>query len=976
MVAGGYRSDRRIFGRERERDRVVSAVRDAIGGRAQSVIVEGPSGMGKTSLIVDVRREIEKDRSVLWLHGTCLPLASLTIPFLGIRSALQSVSRDATVEGAHPPDVDSAPQRVAVLVDRWIEDVTRHRPLVLAIDDLQWADPDTLDTVLFLMGGPHDRPLAIVGTQRTDERSAITETWRAQLRRLPRLEMITLGPLDRAATAEQIASLTGRIPARTLVEDVHGRSRGHPYLTELLVEGLAPGATALPPHVPETVRSAVLGAVGLLPDGAQRLLQVLAVAARPLSPRDFGAVLLAGQAPVDAVTAEELLSEAARHGVITENGAEGFWFRHPLTPELIAAAMPVAELRRWHSVLAAYEAAETDSGSTFDRAVRIAVHQELSGSAADALAASMDAAEEAHRRQAFAQELRFLRRALGLASLDDPRRPGLVDRARLAARAAAATDIESEMLDELLAGDLPELQRAELLHRRLRLRLVTQRGPVDRREYEELLRITEHYPESPAHAKALASWAATSLDFLDAVEPRHADAADAAMAVARAAGDAGALAHTLTIAAYFRYAAGDLAGAGSLATEALPAALSSEDWVAFNSATGLVGAVRGPSAHACATETHRQREELVARGAPHVYVSWLASDEAALWLLAGSVDRCREALRYVAVRDPGPYSDASARITAARLTALQGRADDAAGQLEPVLELLPAHPNLALLPLDVVRAETWLAGGSTEHALAAAREGLARPALSDMAEWLLPLAARALADRVGMIRRSGGDPSGPLADLGRLREENPAPVVPPVHRPWAREWASAFQLLYDGEFARADADPSESRTWARAAEALGQLCLPWEEAYALLRTAQAVLRHAVGNEGRAAARRAILRGRALAADLHAEHWAAEFARLAALVHLSEASAAPRPDRDGVSHPNRAVGNPRLASLTAREREVIALIAVGRTYGEVANELFISEKTVSAHVSHVLAKTGAANRAELAWLWLDEVTDAP
>ena len=54
-------------------------------------------------------------------------------------------------------------------------------------------------------------------------------------------------------------------------------------------------------------------------------------------------------------------------------------------------------------------------------------------------------------------------------------------------------------------------------------------------------------------------------------------------------------------------------------------------------------------------------------------------------------------------------------------------------------------------------------------------------------------------------------------------------------------------------------------------------------------------------------------------------------------------------------------------LTGREREVLAHVAAGRTYGEIARALMISEKTVSTHISHLLAKTGSANRVELARL---------
>ena len=58
---------------------------------------------------------------------------------------------------------------------------------------------------------------------------------------------------------------------------------------------------------------------------------------------------------------------------------------------------------------------------------------------------------------------------------------------------------------------------------------------------------------------------------------------------------------------------------------------------------------------------------------------------------------------------------------------------------------------------------------------------------------------------------------------------------------------------------------------------------------------------------------------------------------------------------------------QIAGLTAREREVLDHVVAGRTYGEIARDLFVSEKTVSSHVSNLLRKTGAANRVELAQL---------
>lgn len=54
-------------------------------------------------------------------------------------------------------------------------------------------------------------------------------------------------------------------------------------------------------------------------------------------------------------------------------------------------------------------------------------------------------------------------------------------------------------------------------------------------------------------------------------------------------------------------------------------------------------------------------------------------------------------------------------------------------------------------------------------------------------------------------------------------------------------------------------------------------------------------------------------------------------------------------------------------LTPREREVLALLVAGRTYGEIAHDLVVSEKTVSVHVSHILGKTRTSSRVQAAAL---------
>ena len=85
-----------------------------------------------------------------------------------------------------------------------------------------------------------------------------------------------------------------------------------------------------------------------------------------------------------------------------------------------------------------------------------------------------------------------------------------------------------------------------------------------------------------------------------------------------------------------------------------------------------------------------------------------------------------------------------------------------------------------------------------------------------------------------------------------------------------------------------------------------------------------------------------------------------------LSHVRDLARAARIRLDAVEPSDTVPGEDRLG-LTTREREVLSHVVAGRTYSEIAAALVLSEKTVSAHISHMLRKTGAANRMELAAL---------
>jgi predicted ATPase len=111
--------------------------------------------------------------------------------------------------------------------DAWLDEVCRRRPVVLVVDDLHWADPSSLDVLMYVLAGPTARRVALVATHRTGEvrEGHPLRRWLAHVRRLPGVDELLLGRLDRAATAEQLAGVIGAPPHQALVDAVFTRTR-------------------------------------------------------------------------------------------------------------------------------------------------------------------------------------------------------------------------------------------------------------------------------------------------------------------------------------------------------------------------------------------------------------------------------------------------------------------------------------------------------------------------------------------------------------------------------------------------------------------------------------------------------------------------------------------------------------------------------------------------------------------------------
>jgi DNA-binding CsgD family transcriptional regulator len=246
--------------------------------------------------------------------------------------------------------------------------------------------------------------------------------------------------------------------------------------------------------------------------------------------------------------------------------------------------------------------------------------------------------------------------------------------------------------------------------------------------------------------------------------------------------------------------------------------------------------------------------------------------------------------------------------------------------------------------------------GQLDHARAAIREGLEWLAGAEDEEWfraLLSLGLRAEADRAehARARRAPAEADAArqvgAALLARLRE-----LVDQAAAPEPETIAHA--ALGEAEATRL-AGKSDSERWATTVTAWNQLSQPYPAAYARWRQAEALL----GGRGSRAEATSVLRSayrttqRLGAAPLRRE--------LEALARRARIDLA-KPQPVGEVAPARPA---EPFGLTAREREVLALLAEGRTNPQIAQALFISVKTASTHVSNILAKLGVTSRVEAA-----------
>jgi DNA-binding CsgD family transcriptional regulator len=309
----------------------------------------------------------------------------------------------------------------------------------------------------------------------------------------------------------------------------------------------------------------------------------------------------------------------------------------------------------------------------------------------------------------------------------------------------------------------------------------------------------------------------------------------------------------------------------------------------------------------------------------------------------------------------GPESTAEVRLAAVLLSTRRGDLEVARQHLQRAREALPDLEDRPGLTAPPILAEHLLAAGRPDQALdMLSRTLIVQSADARVADEMLMWSARSAADLAdrGRDRRDGEG----VANAQRLLQEvvnlrgtlQPDPFEVIAADDLVQP---AMEALFTAEAERCEVGSVRADIWEDAADRCAAAGMRWEQMVMSWRWAQALLNDSPSRMTFAAPLRSAY---AFAVEAGAIPLQRELEGLAALgrIRLEEPQLPPA-DRVPVA----------LRSLTKREREVLAHLVAGRTYAEIADALFISQKTVSAHVSNLLRKTGTSSRREVSALAL-------
>ncbi|MDQ1461224.1 MAG: hypothetical protein QOI08_2708, partial [Actinomycetota bacterium] len=838
------------------------------------------------------------------------------------------------------------------------ERLTERVPTLLVLEDLHWADRSTRELFVYLAGSLRRASMVLVGTYRSDDlhRRHPLRTLLAELDRSGSIERIDLARFDRDEVRELISAIVGGEPPADLVERTFLRSDGNVFFAEELLAVDDDYGPSMPP----TLREIVLARVDGLSDAAQQVLRCAAVIGRSAEHRLLEAAAELPRADLLAGAREAV----AQHLLLTDGLGLEYRFRHALVREAVEEDLLPGDRVVLHTRVAQ---ALTDHPGWFDGGTaqvfaQLAAHWDAARDSPRALVAALDAARAAEHIYAYGEALDRAEHILALwpqvpdaESLTGMHHIDMLRYAAVQAEMSGATDRALDYVKAALAEVEPNEDPviAGLLHERYgRYLWMLSRSWTDILEHcHEAVRLVPDEP-SAARAKVLATLGQQLM--LAARNGEAVTVCEEAIAVAQSVGER-------VIEGHARNSLGTALGGIGRMDEGLAElhrareiALETQSWAdVARAAVNEGGALQTMARHEEAVSISLDGAEIArAHGLDRAFGMFLRLNAAESLRILGRWDEADEQLREVESADPLGIDEWRLAGQECLLAVGRARFDTArrnAEQMQAVLrEESSPRDNLAI-EHALVAIAAW--SGDEVRALQLTVDAMGAPvdALSLCSDVGIEVLiegigagasaashARDDATRTAIVRN--------VDDLGGLLDS------------WidADRWdggkPGAFAALrahIAAEVARASATDAPT-AWLEVAELWAGHGMRPRAAYAHFRAAEAFLRDDARDAAAPSAREAY----ELASSIG---WTC---LRDAIVSLA------RRGRLDLGVVNDAGPSPAdRYGLTARELDVIALVAEGRTNRQIADALFISVKTASVHVSNILGKLGVSNRGE-------------
>jgi DNA-binding CsgD family transcriptional regulator len=971
-----------LIGRRDQLAELEAAYAAARRGEPATVLLGGEAGVGKSRLAAEFAGRVRAQGGRV-LIGGCLELGADGLPFAPFTAVIRDLVRQdggtavvgllggrageiarllPDLAGAEPEPAQAADAaadtypgegrgRLFEQMLTLFEQLSTRGPVVLVVEDLHWADHSTRDLLSFLVSNQRVLPGAlIIGTFRSDElhRTHPLRRLLAELARLAWVERVELPRLTRRETAELLASILGREAEPERLDYVFARSEGNPLFAEELL--------CCDDELPDSLRDLVLSRVQRLPPATQDVLRIAGAAGERA-----GHALLRAVSELSDGDLESALRPAVAANVLVAL-PDGYAFRHALIREAMYEDLLPGERSRVHARFAKAIAAD-ESLAAGRPMIQLAHHWYAAHDLGQALAAAWQAAAEANRVFAYAEQLSMLSRVLELWDEvpDATQRVG-TSHDQVLEKAARVAHLlgEQERTRAFISAALREIDPAADPGRAALLLEIGGRSCADPEDgiadLQDALALVTGDDQQRERAVVLATLA-MRLCKTPAIA-RARPAAEQALQLAEAAGDAATQASALSTLAMLGSDGrpSDLDFELEMLARARAAAARACDYhLMLRTAINESHVLEGAGQHERAAQVARDGIAEAARyGLARTQGTFLAINLAEPLYSLGrwpeSVEVIERALDLSA-----PTATRASLLQLAGLIALaRGEADAASRAADTGVRLRAGERYQAQhhLPTATLQIELLTAQRRHREALDAALELIRRYDLQASPRYAWPVmvaAARAAAEAAAA---RAGSPAGAVAELLAALATEAAKLdgEGPDRRAHQLTFAAEVLRARRPEASEGRADPAgEAAAWEQAAAAWEVVSEPYPLAIALFRSAEAAL--ASGGDREEAGRK-LHRAAEIAAGLGARplgEMAAQLGRRAR-IPMGETGAATSPATGG---------------LTARELDVLGLIAAGMSNARIAGELFISPKTASVHVSNIMSKLGVASRGEAA-----------